>query len=658
MPLALASATDPEQPPRSGDAASSPTGLLECYLTHLAATDRGNLSYTRAARRFFQRWPDPTAWAAEPLSVRSAADSATRPIITYLMLFQGMAPGYDFLLDHKLSSIWREIRRSPYATSLDRFMAAAAELGFTERVRFATGSQVPIRLMIQTGRPLEQLTITDLNQFADACRDREERTGKGHHHYRAALSNAQRVLYHQGIVDQLPRSGGPTPFAERLADVSDPIRTALVAYLDRKLATCQPKTVSALATRLKHFGVFITAIDPGLASLAGLERRKHIEPYLTSLLDAVSEKTGEPITVADRGRRVIALAGFLTDITEWGWSDAPARKIIFRDDIPKAPQVLPRYLPVDVDRRLTQALTEHPTNQLAAAALRLQRACGLRIGELLDLELDCVHEVPDHGHWLKVPLGKLDTERMVPIDAEILDLVDRITTLRTPGRPLPHPRYRRPAQFLFTYLGRRLSQQGLRAELDRATTAAGLGHITSHQLRHTYATALVNAGVSLQALMALLGHASAEMSLRYGRLFDATVRAEYKRALDLAKQQTRTPTQGRTELPLVDITGGKDWKDTPLLKSRLAGGFCLRAPAQQACAYANICEHCPSFHTDASSLPILAAQRVDAQALARDAEQRGWISEAERHQRLVERLDHLIASAQPNDHTERQEQTR
>jgi len=53
---------------------------------------------------------------------------------------------------------------------------------------------------------------------------------------------------------------------------------------------------------------------------------------------------------------------------------------------------------------------------------------------------------------------------------------------------------------------------------------------------HTYATALVNAGVSLQALMALLGHMSAEMSLRYGRLFDTTVRAEYERALHLAKQ--------------------------------------------------------------------------------------------------------------------------
>jgi hypothetical protein len=231
-----------------------------------------------------------------------------------------------------------------------------------------------------------------------------------------------------------------------------------------------------------------------------------------------------------------------------------------------------------------------------------------------------VHELPGRGSWLKVPLGKLETERMVPLDTEILALIDRITQIRCHGRPMPHPRYRRPARFLFTHHGRRLSHNAVRAELNRAAQTAGIGHITPHQLRHTYATALVNAGVSLQTLLALLGHMSAEMSLRYGRLSDATVRAKYERALHLAKQQARIPAPGRRSLPLADSTGGADWKDTPLLKSRLAGRFCLRAPAQGACAYANICEHRPSFHAAPSSLPILAAQRVDAETLAVDAE--------------------------------------
>ena len=145
--------------------------------------------------------------------------------------------------------------------------------------------------------------------------------------------------------------------------------------------------------------------------------------------------------------------------------------------------------------------------------------------------------------------------------------------------------------------------------------------------------------------MALLGHISAEMSLRYGRLFDSTVRAEYERGLELAKQQARTPSTGRITLPLTDITGGADWKQTPLLKTRMAAGFCLRAPAQGACTYANICEHCPSYHAEPNSLPILAAQRVDAEALAADAEQRGWITEAQRHHALIARLDTLISEA-------------
>ncbi|MEO5781584.1 MAG: tyrosine-type recombinase/integrase [Arthrobacter oryzae] len=49
---------------------------------------------------------------------------------------------------------------------------------------------------------------------------------------------------------------------------------------------------------------------------------------------------------------------------------------------------------------------------------------------------------------------------------------------------MPHPRYRRLAQFLFTHHGRRLGQQAVRAELDRAAGLAGLEHITPHQLRH------------------------------------------------------------------------------------------------------------------------------------------------------------------------------
>ncbi len=151
-----------------------------------------------------------------------------------------------------------------------------------------------------------------------------------------------------------------------------------------------------------------------------------------------------------------------------------------------------------------------------------------------------------------------------------------------------------------------------------------------------------NSGVSLQALMAILGHQSANMSLRYGRLFDHTVRDDYERALTLAKTRLGPVLPAATPVALTT-----NWREAPLIKARLAGGYCLRTPAQGVCPYTNICEHCPNFRTDVTFLPILAAQRTDAEALAANAETRGWTTDAARHRDLIDRLDTLMARTQP-----------
>jgi integrase len=211
-----------------------------------------------------------------------------------------------------------------------------------------------------------------------------------------------------------------------------------------------------MAGRLGHFARFLAACDPALDSLAGLDRQRHIEPWLAAVAAARNPRTGTVLSASERRSRVLTVGRMIDDIIEWGWAEAPARRLIFARDVPLLPRALPRYLPADADRALAAALRAS-SNPLPAAALLLLRATGMRIGELLDLELDCVHEVPGAGAWLKVPLGKLDTERMVPIDEEALALVDQITEHRSPGRPLPHPRTGKPADFLLTHQGRRVS---------------------------------------------------------------------------------------------------------------------------------------------------------------------------------------------------------
>jgi integrase len=490
MPLATASAPATERPA---------SDLLAGFAAHLAVTGRGNSASAQGAKSFLRLWPTPQMWADQPLEVRLAAGPATTPLLMFLMVHRLLQPGWDWLVARKLSSFWREIAGSPLEADMTRFLSAAEAIGFTPIQAYRVASQSVGRVLIQTGRPLDEVTVADLDELADACRRRAAATGKDWGHYRSAIYAAHRVLFHLGVVEDPPVSWqAPKTLADRVADAPAGVRARFVDYLERKTGTCRPKTVSSLATRLSHFGRFLAEIDPTLSSLCALDRCRHIEPYLNSVATAVSTKTGEPITVADQSRRILAAASFLRDISDWGWPDAPPRRLVFPADLPRLPQPLPRYLPVDADRRLTDALAASDY-RLAADALLLARACGLRIGELLDLELDCVHEIGGHGSWLKVPLGKLDTERMVPLDDETVTLIDRIAATRTPGRPLPHPRTGRPAEFLFTHHGRRLSQSALRAELSRAAATAGIGHVTPHALRHTYATALKASGVAPDA---------------------------------------------------------------------------------------------------------------------------------------------------------------
>lgn len=235
----------------------------------------------------------------------------------------------------------------------------------------------------------------------------------------------------------------------------------------------------------------------------------------------------------------------------------------------------------------------------ARHGLAILRGTGMRLGELLDLELDCLWDFGDRGTWVKVPVGKLGTERTVPLDDATLADFDAWMALRGTQRALIHPRHGQPVDFLFVERGRRLSAFRLRAGLDQAVTAAALTgragqplRVTPHQLRHTYGTTLVNAGMSLQALMALMGHVSAEMTLRYASLASPTVRAAYEAAMNKvhARQSLFVITKGRPTAP-----DRVEWLRSEMLKTRIAHGYCSRDLIAEACPYANICEQCDNY---------------------------------------------------------------
>jgi site-specific recombinase XerD len=630
-------------PPQPMAVPDEAVDLYAGYLEWLARRGVGNKTFYSGARSFLVRFPDPQGWASLPLATRLQAATHVRPFLNFLMLHGHLQPGYDYLVERKLHAVLRDAAVSPLSVDLDRFTSAAEVLGYSVRARTGMASEVAVRMLIQSGRPLIELTDDDFARFEAAIDQREARNERHYKHYRHALYASRAVVYHLGApAEPVPKRStlGRWSWHRHLDGVPEELRRSMVAYLERCSATQARSTVSGAASELAHFGRFLAAKHPGLATFADLDRRRHIEPYLNEVAAAVNHRTGERITASTQRSRIQAIGRMFDAMADWGWAEAPSHRLIFDRDSPRLPHPLPRYLPPDRDRRLVETLEVSP-NRLSADALLLARATGVRIGELVDLQLDCVHEVPGQGAWMKVPLGKLATERMVPLDDDTVALVDRIVECRSPGRPLRHPRSGRLVEFLLTHQGRRVSADTLRAELHRAAAEAGIGPVVPHQLRHTFATALVNSGCSLQSLMAMLGHVSAEMSLRYGRLFDATVRADYEKALTLAKERLGPVLPERTPVAL-----DTDWRHAPLIKARLAGGYCVRTLAQGTCAYTNICEHCPNFRSDATFLPTLLTQRADAASLMSDAEARGWGEEAARHRRLIDRLDRLISDAE------------
>jgi len=189
------------------------------------------------------------------------------------------------------------------------------------------------------------------------------------------------------------------------------------------------------------------------------------------------------------------------------------------NDFPKLPLYLPRPLPPDVDRILQKRLRS--SRDRLQLGLLLMRNTGLRIGELRTLHHRCVRIDPRGNHFLKVPLGKLDSERLVPLDPPTLRLLRRLQRLGKGHR-----------QFLFERNGKPIRFEHFNVALKAACRGLSTPEpITSHRLRHTYATTLLAGGMSLVALMRLLGHRDYRMTLRYAAITDETVLTEFNNAL-------------------------------------------------------------------------------------------------------------------------------
>jgi integrase len=242
--------------------------------------------------------------------------------------------------------------------------------------------------------------------------------------------------------------------------------------------------------------------------------RIHILPAIGAL--AVDEVTNEAIadimrTMRERGyasgttNRILVLLRYIYNLgRKWkvpGMSVNPTLGLSTAPDVQRD-----RFLTADETQRLLAAI-EADENRIAAWAITLLLLTGARRNEV-------THAKWEYLNWdrrtLLVPLSKSGKPRTITLNAHALDLLRSVR--RIDGNP-----YIFPSEITDKPCA------SLHFPWDRIRRRAGLVGVRLHDLRHSFASFLVNQGISLYVVQGLLGHSHSRTTQRYAHLAQQTL---------------------------------------------------------------------------------------------------------------------------------------
>jgi site-specific recombinase XerD len=317
-------------------------------------------------------------------------------------------------------------------------------------------------------------------------------------------------------------------------------------YLKTIALSLRPHTVANSRSVIDGFIRYLRAEYPRVSSFAQV-KRFHIEAWISYL-------GHQPLVRSTRRNRIIKLRVFFQKIQALGWKEAPGVDLFRRGDPPPEDRCLPRPFSDETDRRLEDELRQR--GGFIHKGLLLLRNTGLRMQEFLDLRVDSLRKLPGGAGELHVPLGKLHSERVIPVSAETVEIFEELCELRGCPPPVADPETGKPTHFLIMRpTGKRFSRDAFRYHLEKIEKEARLKeHPTPHRMRHTFATAMLRAGMSLPALMKILGHRTIGMTLRYAEVTGLDVQRAYEKALDAL--------EGRYAIPALPATRGKSGKSS------------------------------------------------------------------------------------------------
>ncbi|MCH4220890.1 MAG: tyrosine recombinase XerD [Eggerthellaceae bacterium] len=297
----------------------------------------------------------------------------------------------------------------------------------------------------------------------------------------------------------------------------DAVRDEFISYLTVERGS-SPQTVRSYSHDLRVFGDWLS--DPDMhesgttydSYTAGVTRQTIIdyESYLQK------EKSYATSSIS---RSLSTLKSFYRFLVQEGLCvENPVSTV----SLPKKPDHLPGVLSIEQANQLMHTIQgDQPVNTRDRAILEVLYGCGLRVSELVGLDVDRVN---CRDGYLIV-CGKGEKERMVPIsggaDVSLREYLAK-------GRPRLIPAYAQPTTAVFLNTrGGRLSRQSVHTIVKRSGLAIGIQDLHPHTLRHSCATHMLDGGADLRIIQEMLGHSDIATTQIYTHVQRGHIREEY-----------------------------------------------------------------------------------------------------------------------------------
>ncbi len=290
---------------------------------------------------------------------------------------------------------------------------------------------------------------------------------------------------------------------------------AFLHYLSAERGSSK-NTIDAYRNDLNGFMRYLAAQGANGAAPDQLISRQSVTGYISDL-------NGRQYAKATVARKVAAVKSFCAFLIDHGdLTSNPTADI----DSPRAPKPVPKPLSTEEIAALLREPRKYDSAEAVrdAAMLELMYATGMRVTELVSLNIDSVH-LDGELSWVRC-LGKGGKERDIPVPAQALDALARYLD---DARPALLKNRMQSALFV-NRRGERLTRQGFWLILKSYARGAGLeAHVTPHTLRHSYATHLLRGGMSVREVQERLGHANVSTTQVYTQLADEHLREVYDR---------------------------------------------------------------------------------------------------------------------------------